>query len=170
VREAYLSESHQDQYLAWSLAEAVGIDLWEDAFARLEREPIDSMLYFQLMRTDDLSRVRRVIEFAEQRLPLTDIATGPEDAVGFGPEYKAHDCLDFILQEMKREGVFSDPLIAVGLRSPVIRNRNMAAAALEAHPVSAWGERIREALHKTVNDECSEELRERFRGLINRSL
>jgi hypothetical protein len=167
VRAVYITGSYQEQNEAWSLAEAVGIDLWEDAFARLERERLNSTLYFQLMRSDDLHRVHRVIEFAERHLPLASIATGPKDYFGFGPEYEAHSCLDYLLQEMRRECVFSDTLIAAGLRSPVTRNRNMAAAALEAHPVSAWGERTREALGKTVSDECNKELRERLRGLVN---
>ena len=47
------------------------------------------------------------------------------DELGLGPAFSGHGCLDMVLQEMTREGGYSPALVAAGLRSPVVRNRNM---------------------------------------------
>ena len=163
VRRAYTGE---DQILAWSVSAAVGVDLWDDAFARLQRDPLNSTLYYHLTTSDDNARLKRVIEFAEQSLPLASIATGPNDHFGFGPEYEPHHCLDFLLQAMLQREVFSDTLVAAALRSPMTRNRNIAAAALMTHPPAEWGGKTRAALVRTAGDECDEKLRARLIELI----
>jgi hypothetical protein len=166
IRAAFGSADSHQRHLAWELAPLVGVDLWGEGFAQLKREPLDSTLYGHLLGSDDPVRLRQVIAFAEKHLPLEEVATGPDDQLGFGPEYQVHDCLDFLVQAMRSEGVFSDSLLAAALRSPVVRNRNMAITALQNHPVRDWGARVRTALHKTVRDEPDEELREKLRGLI----
>jgi hypothetical protein len=166
VRRAYLEG---DDLTAWSVSICVGADLWEDAFQRLDHEPLNSTLYFHLMTSNDTARLRRVIEFAERRLPLDSMATGPSDHFGFGPEYEPHHCLDYLLQEMQLGETFSEALVAAGLRSPMTRNRNMAAAALEAHPASQWGEKARIALDQTLTDECDEKLRVRLTDLVKKA-
>jgi hypothetical protein len=120
------------------------------------------------MRTDDLERIRRVIAFAEANLPLDEIATGPSDELGLGPAYSAHSCLDFIVQEMRREEVFGVRLVAAALRSPVVRNRNMAVAALEQHPVEEWGSSLIGDLRRAAAEEPDEELRERIKAVAAR--
>ena len=88
------------------------------------------------MRTDTPDRLARVVAFAEAHLPLDGIASGPADELGLGPAFQAHGCLDTLLQEMRRDGVYSPALVAAGLRSPVVRNRNMATNALEGRPIA----------------------------------
>jgi hypothetical protein len=168
VREGYASTEPADQRMAWSVAADVGVDLWENAFARLERNPLDDVLYYELLQTDDLYRQRRVMAFAERNLPLAQIASGPDTEAGFGDAWKPHQCLTFVLQELRRPGLFSASLVTAGLRSPVVRVRNMAASALEAQPTEAWGEEIGPVLEGAAREEPNEKLRERLAALLSR--
>src|SRR5262249_10211821 len=61
---------------AWSLAPAVGLDLWEEAFARLGGHPTDGWLYGCLSRDDDPERLARLVAFAEEHLPLAGGGAG----------------------------------------------------------------------------------------------
>lgn len=165
VEEAYQSDDVNQGRLAWSVANAVGVDLWEKAFRRLERNPLDDELYYALFQSDDLYRQRRVMAFAERNLPLGDIASGPSTELGFGEEWRPHQCLTFVLQELRRPGLFSPSLVIAGLRSPVMRVRNMAAAALESQPVDVWGPEMAEVLERCLKDEPNDKLRGRLQEL-----
>ena len=162
VRAAYRSGDAAEEHRAWYMAGAVGVDLWEPTLAKLHAAPLESGLYWRLLRTDDPARLARVVAFAEANLPLVEIATGPADELGLGPAYAAHGCLDFVLQEMTRDGVYSAALVAAGLRSPVVRNRNMALKALESRPVGEWGEEVVRAVERAVAEEPCDNVRKRL--------
>jgi hypothetical protein len=89
--------------------------------------------------------------------------------MGLGPAYRAHGCLDFVVRKMRREFVFSPRLVATALLSPVVRNRNMAVAALENHPIDEWGASLIEALRRAASDEPDEQVRERMDAVAARS-
>jgi hypothetical protein len=110
-----------------------------------------------------------VLAFAEEHLPLDRIATGPANEMGVGPEFKAHSCLDIVVPEMRREGVFSARLVSAALRSPVVRNRNMAVTALEQQPVEVWGPNLAQALDRSAREEPDAKLRERTERLATRA-
>jgi hypothetical protein len=168
VRASHARGDERERTLAWSVAASVGIDLWEDAFARLETEPVDPPTYYHLLRSGDLARIARVVAFAEARLPLDRIARGPRDMLGTGPEFRPHECLDFLLQEMRRDEVFSPTLVATGLRSATTRNRNMAMAAIEQRPAEKWGETVKSALRRAAREEPRDDLREKLQKLVER--
>jgi len=84
------------------------------------------------MRAEDRERIRQLVSFAESHLPLSDIATGPGDDMGFGPEF---------------EGIGTS-LIRTALQSPVIRNRNLALKVLEAWRLDSWPSGIVDVLIK----------------------
>lgn len=165
VEAAYQSDDANQRQLAWSVASAVGVDLWEKAFRLLERNPLDDELYYTLLQSDDLYRQRRVMAFAERNLPLDKIASGPSTELGFGEEWRPHQCLTFVLQELRRPGLFSPSLVIAGLRSPVVRVRTMAAAALESQPVDTWGPDMAEALERSLKAEPNDKLRGRLQEL-----
>jgi hypothetical protein len=165
VRAGYRSSDPIEEDRARRLAPLFGVDLWDEAFARLIRDPLSAYRYQELMHTDDLDRLTRVVAFAEANLPLVEIATGPANHLGLGPGFEAHRCLDTLLQEMKRPGVYSPAIVAAGLRSPVVRNRNMAVNALENRLVGAWGEEVVRAVQRAVAEEPRDDVRERLAGL-----
>ena len=134
--EAKMSASDSVEFWQASrAAPSVGIDPWPEYFARTEA---GGDHWFHVMQTRDEARAARVVQLALDRLPLAAIATGPGKELGMGAAYKHHGALDFVLQELGRFPGLGWPLIAAGLRSPVIRNRNMALRALEGWGRAKW--------------------------------
>jgi hypothetical protein len=165
VRTGYRSADPLEEDRAWELAPVVGVDLWEDEFARLTTEPLNAGSYWRLMQTEDAGRVGRVVAFAEAALPLDEIGSGPADALGLGPQFEPHRCLSMLLQETGQPGIHSAKLIVAGLRSPVVNNRNMALNALEHLPVEAWGPDVVQAVRQAVADEPRDDVRARLQNL-----
>jgi hypothetical protein len=134
----------------------LGIDAWEVYFERLKRG--ENQWYF-VMQTNDQERVERVIEFAEKTLPLKEIASGPSNSLGLGPEFQHHRALDFVLQELRRFPDKGWSLIRSGLQSPTVRNRNMAVQALAAWDRTVWPVEAEGLLNRAIEAEPKDETR-----------
>jgi hypothetical protein len=168
LRAAYKAGKVPESGLAFACAEILRIDLWPIAMKRLQKAPHDQMLYFDLMRTADRSRRQEVIAFAEDHLPLDRLASGPALELGLGEDWEARGALDCLLQEMERQGPYSDILVAAAMRSPVIRHRLQACAILLDRDPESWGELIEDALNLTLGDEPDEDVREQLQSLGRR--
>lgn len=166
IRSAYASDDPRRSGYAWALSRAVGLDLWEIGFEQLTADPLNFTLYLRLRQTDDTSRLRRLVAFGESHLPLGTIAVGPSDSHGLGPGYEVHNCLDTLLGAMQFEDVFSAALVAAALRSPVVRNRNLAITALERQPVEVWRLPLADDLQRAAREEPNEKGRERLETLL----
>jgi hypothetical protein len=118
-----------------------------------------------LEQTDD-SRIETVLAFAESALPLDQIATGAGDESGLGLKFKPHSALDWLLQALERFPGRGWRLIATGLQSPVVRNRNMALKAFIAWPREAWPAEANPVLEKAMTTETKEDLRNRLGQLL----
>jgi hypothetical protein len=105
------------------------------------------------------------VDLATRTLPLQAIALGPGEELGLGKAFEAHSCLDAVLSELRRFPSKGRSLILAGLRSPVVRNRNLAVAAL-ANWDSVQRETLREVLERARHEEPDEELRVRMNGLL----
>lgn len=164
VREALESSVEQEFYEANQVARVLGMPTWACHWNRLQEQPHDSGRWFNLMLECDETHISQVLEFAEQALDLEQISSGADDVLGFGPEYDQHSCLDFILQELRRFPGHGSVLIEAGLSSPVVRNRNMAVAAL-----ATWGEVAQEfePLKRAVEIEPDENLRHNMQKILN---
>jgi hypothetical protein len=163
VREGLKSDDQRTFWTATEAARALGLDIWEVYFERTERG--EDHWYF-VMQTDDPARVDRVIQLAEERLPLDEIATGPAEELGFGPEYQHHGALDFVLQDLRRFPGKGWPLIRAGLQSPVVRNRNMAVRALAAWGRPEWPAGAEGLLRRAHEVEPAEDTRETMRRAL----
>ncbi|WP_280151734.1 hypothetical protein [Piscinibacter sp. XHJ-5] len=151
-------------WVASTAAQRMGMDTWETHFAR-QRDGRGEH-WFDLMRTGDPARVERVIALAEAQIDLRAIATGPSDAPGLGPEYRQHMALDFILQSLGEFPGQGWPLVAAGLRSPVIRNRNMALRALAAWDRVHWPDGALALLSQAEREEPDDDIRARMAQLL----
>lgn len=147
------------------LGELLDIDVWPYLFARQEKGLGDE--WFFLMRTKKASQIDQVLALAEAMLPLDKIATGPALHNGFGPDYEIFSGLDFILQDLDKWPGRGWLLLQAGLRSPVIRHRNLSIKALEAWGQSNWPEQVIPILERAVREELDEELKLRFEKLLN---
>lgn len=114
----------------------------------------------------DEERIADVIAFAEQTIDLEKIATGPADEMGLGTGWEHHQCLDYVLQELRKFPGHGYRLIRAGLRSPVVRNRNMAVAALSAWGHDRWADDLRGALEAAAKIEPDGKVRERMETVL----
>ncbi|WP_339726899.1 hypothetical protein [uncultured Gimesia sp.] len=163
VQRGLESLYEQDFYAANQVARVLEMPTWDYHWKRLQELPHDSGRWFNLMLVCDESQISQVLEFAEQSLDLASIASGADDALGIGPEYEQHSCLDFILQELRRFPGHGSVLIEAGLKSPVVRNRNIAVAAL-----ATWGEAAQSfaPLKQAAEVEPSESLRHNIQKIL----
>ncbi|MNC07020.1 hypothetical protein D3C75_545470 [compost metagenome] len=165
IMEAVGSGNLPDCYNGSACAEQLGIDVWDTLFDQLAKNPMEDVYIFQLMKSDDPDRIRRLVQFAAEHLPLQQIATGPGEEMGLGTEYAAHRALDTILQSLDQFEGIGGELILTGLNSPVIRNRNMAIKALEGWNAASWGDQLVEAVKHLSQIEPDDSVREELQKL-----
>ena len=166
VRQALDAREDRERYRGEHLARLLAVDTFDRTCARLEREPVDAPGWFDLLRqVDSPERLALALALAD-RLPLDAIASGPAEELGLGPAYAAHGCLDALLQDLGRFPGQGWPLVRAGLRSPVVRNRNMALRALAQWPRGDWPEAARAALEAARDAEPSEEVRQRMEAAL----
>lgn len=148
-------------------ARALGIDTWDLHWRRLQEEPGSPGRWYHVMGLCDEARIGEVIRFAEANLDLAGIATGAGDELGLGPGFEPHSCLGFVLQELRRFPGQGAALIEAGLKSPVVRNRNMAVAALAAWPRGERRGGLLESLERAAESEPNEGVRDRMSKALN---
>jgi hypothetical protein len=118
------------------------------------------------MQTDDRERVERVVALALERIPLAEIATGPEGEDGIGPRFGEHLKLAAVVGRLEYFPGMGLPLVHAALQSPSSFNRNHAIHALGAWGESHWGPETRALLEAAVESEPDDELRERMERVL----
>jgi hypothetical protein len=159
ARHGLASDDDMEFHRANQVAEALGLETWDTHWGRLQEKPTDSGRWYQVMALCHDERIADVIAIAEQNIDLEKIATGPADEMGIGPGWEQHLCLDYVLQGLRRFPGHGQELIAAGLRSAVVRNRNMAVAALSAWGHDRWNDGLRGALEAAAKIEPEEDVR-----------
>ena len=90
------------------------------------------------MQQTNASRIDEILAYTEATLPFDQIETGPADEMGLGPEFRPHQALDWVLQDLHRFPGKGWRLIKAGMHSPAVRNRNMAINALASWRREDW--------------------------------
>ncbi len=147
-------------------AGALGIDTWGIHWKRLQQKPSEPGRWYHVMSGCDEKRIGSVIEFAEANIDRAAIATGAGDELGLGRAFESHSCLDFVLQDLRRFPGRCAILIETGLKSPVIRNRNMAVNALTNWPRGDWPKGLEESVAKAIECEPKDDVRERMQQVL----
>ena len=135
--ESLSSDDLTTFYEADHAARTLGVETFDAHWARVQKDPVHGPWYGAMKQVTE-DRIDELLAFAKRSLPLAAIASGPSDSLGLGPDYAPHQVLDFIVQELPRFPGRGWPLVNAALRSPVVRNRNMAINALERWTKSAW--------------------------------
>lgn len=148
-------------------ARVLGIDTWPTHWERLQTKPLDSSRWYEVMRLADNERIGEIIAFAEKSIPVAEIATGPADEMGFGKKFVAHSCMDYILQDLRRFPGKGFRLVEAGLRSPVVRNRNMSINALSEWGKDKWPETAEATLKQAISIEPKEDVRKRMLNVLD---
>jgi hypothetical protein len=157
-----------DVLSVWAIAEATGLDPWESGWTHLQRADQDAGLYYELARTTNAERWGRLVAFAEQRLPLDALASGPRDRLFPAAHHRDPARALAVLVQGTRPGRWSAQLVAAGLLSPVISTRNAALHALDRTTPEEWGDPVRAALRRLVSEEPVDEVRARARKQLAR--
>ncbi|MBP7867662.1 MAG: hypothetical protein KA419_17155 [Acidobacteria bacterium] len=155
-----------DPVVFWQAARAadiLGIDAWETYWKRLKQAPLEPGRWYAVVSKAGADRLAAACAFAEESLPLEAIAAGPADELGLGPAWRAHSCLDLVLQALGPHPGLGVRLVETGLSSPVTRNRNIAAGVLEAWGRDRWPAAVEPLLRKAIEEEPNPDLRERLR-------
>jgi hypothetical protein len=166
IRAALGSVDDTEFFHADQAAKAIGIDTWEIHWQRLQHKPADPGRWYDVMLLCNEDRIGRVIAFAERNIDLGSIATGAAHELGLGREFEKYSCLGFVLQELNRFPGRGAKLIDAGLRSPVVRNRSMAAAALAAWSGEGLPSELKNSLERAAEYEPDEGVRDRMQRVL----
>ncbi len=83
-----------------------------------------------------------------------------------GKEHQPHQCLGFVLQGLRAHPGSGERLIEVGLRSPVISNRNGALGVLAAWGKPNWPPGMEARLAEAIAKEPDETVQESMQKVI----
>jgi len=145
-------------------ARALGIDTFPAHWRRLRSDPAQGNWYAVMDSVDERS-LAEVLEFARSTLPLGELGSGPNSQAL--TDFRTHMALEFVVSGLDRFPGQGWDLVAVGLRSPVIRSRNMAINTLEAWTAASWPAETRPAIERALAEEPEEKVRERLAALLN---
>jgi len=166
VRVKLRSEDEMEFAHADQAAKALGIDTWDMHWGRLQQNSADPGRWFHVMALCNENRIGKVMELAAAKIDLDRIGTGAADELGLGPGFEQHGCLDFVLQELRRFPNRGAKLIEAGLKSPVVRNRNMAVNALAGWPRNALSGGIEMSLQRAFRIEPDKGLKKRMQQVL----
>lgn len=147
-------------------ASILNIDMWEIHWKRLINNPTESGLWFNVMKNANNERIDQIIELAMIKIDLEKISTGAEDNMGLGQEYQLHSCLDFIIQDLDKFPGKGNKLILTALKSPVVRNRNMAIKALNGWDKNYKNDEIKKSIIAAEKVEPNEDTKKNLNKLL----
>jgi hypothetical protein len=167
ARTGLLGENARTFRNAVQVARDIGVDPFAALVARIEADPVRGPWYdaWQEVTRD---RATALADLAVRLLPLDRIATGPAQEAGFGAAWAPHRALDWTLQELRHHPGIGAGLLLTGLRSPVMRNRTMALAALDAWPRAQWPDGAADQLARLAAEDPDDRTRTRATDLHTR--
>jgi hypothetical protein len=130
VAEGLEADSLERFHQADAAAQLLDIDAWPHHLRRVRADPRRSPSWFRLVSTEDERRFVQALELARELLPIAEIATGPAEESGLGPEWDVHDTLLDVVQSLVDKPGRGLDLLEAALRSPVIRVRRGALLVL----------------------------------------
>ncbi len=146
-------------------AKTMGMDYAEAAWMSLQRDFAMNYGLVDLLLPEKL-HVDEILELFMDRLPLEDMASGPENELGFGEEFKDYGILSYIVQNLQYLPGKGERLLLAALDAPVIGCRNVALNTLESwrkadYPFAAS---IQECLAKLREIEPDEKTKKRLQS------
>ena len=149
VAEGLEAQSLELFHQADAAAQLLDIDTWPRHLERVRANPRRSPSWFRLVQTEDEERFEQVLELARTLLPLDEIATGPAEETGLGPEFDAHDTLLVVVHALVDKPGMGLDLIEAALDSPVTRVRRGALRV-----VTTWSEAL--AVRRSLLERAAE--------------
>ncbi|OKJ95638.1 hypothetical protein AMK34_21725 [Amycolatopsis sp. CB00013] len=144
--------------LADRAARVRGMDTFDAHLEKIKTDPFGSG-WFHAWQQADTGRAQQLADLAHTLLPIDQITTGPADELGMGPQWRAHNALDWTLQALRDHPGTGADLLLAGLHSPVTRNRNMALTAFQQWPRTAWPADARDVIHDLARSDPNDNAR-----------
>ncbi len=152
------------------LAQSIGLPYREELYIAMEKD-FDQLYSSCSWLMDDENYAEKVIALYRKNMDLNNLQIEVDDSLGLGNADAGK--LDFILQELKDKQGIGDDFVIVGLKSPVIRNRNGALNVLEAwvennkRPLVKIAPEFYKLLTDIVDDEKEENIHNRMERLLS---
>ncbi|WP_174189599.1 hypothetical protein [Nocardia barduliensis] len=145
--------------IALSCAGRLGMDALPSALARLRSDRDNAYVWQWAMRHADQDTVWQVVDLAEQLLPLDQLADGPSEALGLGPDYRADMVLEIVVRQLRGHPGTGRALLPVALGNRVVRCRRAALTVLGDWPPEARPPEARDWVAAAAELEPNTELR-----------
>ncbi|MDY3693643.1 MAG: hypothetical protein SO066_03055 [Proteus mirabilis] len=136
IIEALQNPSRSKNYQASLVAKSLRLDIWELLFS-LQKDNPNADWWYQLMQTDASHKIERVVKLAEQQIELTALDSTDDPLITTYSEYQPHHAVEYIMQDLGGFPGIGWSLIKRQLRSPTLRDRNMALNVL-----STWSDTL----------------------------
>ncbi len=136
IIEALQNSSRSKSYQASLVAKSLRLDIWELLFS-LQKDNPNADWWHQLMQTDASHKIERVVKLAEQQIELTAFDSTDDPLITTYSEYQPHHAVEYIMQDLGGFPGIGWSLIKRQLRSPTLRDRNMALNVL-----STWSDTL----------------------------
>lgn len=146
--EALNSTDNTTYWSGKQAARLLGLDVWDVYWKRLLASPHEGSLWYDVLNEYMEPQVDEIIELAIKTIPLDEIATGPEDILGLGPNYSKFQSLDFILPFLERHPGKGEPILIATLNSRVTRHRNFSLRVLSKWGKENWSPALTAAFEK----------------------
>jgi len=169
IRTALRSTDKEEYWNGKLGAEILSMDISDFLWKRLDDYPLDSSSWYDVTARIKSVNPQKVVTKAISLLPLNAISTGPENSMGIGPDYEKHQSLDFVITFLENHPKIGEELLLYGLKSPVIRNRNMTLRTLEKWTSANWSDTIKSELINLKEIEPYSDTKEMLIQLLNES-
>lgn len=166
IREALSADDETGYFRAGAAAAAIGMDIWQIRFDRQAADGSRSEWYWLLDGLRDAERADRVVALALAQFDLTKLGSGPSKELGFGPDYRAHLDLDFVVRGLSSFPGVGWQLVRTALNSPVIRNRYGAIRTVGCWVAANWTSEIIVELDQAIDREPDEKVRAELERLL----
>lgn len=140
-----------DNTTYWSgkqAARLLGLDVWDVYWKKLLASPHEGSLWYDVINEYTDIHTDEIIDLAIKTIPLEELATGPEDILGLGPNFSKFQGLDFILPFLERYPAKGEPILLATLNSRVTRHRNFSLRVLSKWGKENWSPAIVAAFEK----------------------
>lgn len=147
-------------------AKILNINLFNIHWERLKEDSLNQTKWFDIMNSVTNEHIDDILEYAIKTIPLTAISTGADELMGLGKEYNLHSIIDFIVQSLDKYEGKGEAIILAALKSPVIRNRNMAIRTLDNWSIEYITKELKDAIKDAEKIEPKEDVKERLNKLL----
>jgi hypothetical protein len=161
----------QDFFYANDVARRLNIEVESYVYDAVKNDPIGNSAYLPVLYKKP-EYAKELTELYERVLPLEEMAAGMGDYI-FSPTHRQEcNCLDTLLHELYEHPLLGERLVRTGLLSPVVRNRNIACAALEkwskklGQPVSVFSPNLFETLQSMAAIEVDKDVKKTLNKII----